>query len=320
MAMLAVVLFHCLCFYGWWPNPDPDIKLYMAIDYYLDNITMPLFFLISGFLYAYLKINKNKYQNSREFIRKKTVRLLVPYIFWGGYLVIFFPFPSHTVKDFLIGICHLWFLLILFLEFLLFQFTYNYYIKYSKKQSVAILISLFLVSLCFDKYFSSLGISYRYYYTFSLVLHNATFFYMGILLFKYKLGEQLKSNSLRNAIVLSFVYFICICFIHHAKALYSVFFSSLIILCIFYYSEDFCTKYRKLCSHKIVESLDKCSMGIYIFHHLIIERFVYTPSVGPFMDRYYYIAPFLMYIVAVLLSWLLTSMFRRLPIRILIGA
>lgn len=84
-AMLAVVLFHCLCFYGWWPNPDPDIKLYMAIDYYLDNITMPLFFLISGFLYAYLKIDKNKYQNSREFIRKKTVRLLVPYIFWGGY-------------------------------------------------------------------------------------------------------------------------------------------------------------------------------------------------------------------------------------------
>ena len=56
-AMLMVVLFHCLCPYSIWDGTDFYIGFHVpvwdVVDGMLAQIHLPIFFLISGYLYGY---------------------------------------------------------------------------------------------------------------------------------------------------------------------------------------------------------------------------------------------------------------------------
>lgn len=55
MAMLMVVLYHCLCYYGVWGYDDAvTVNAYSCLASFLNYIDMPLFVFISGYLYAHI--------------------------------------------------------------------------------------------------------------------------------------------------------------------------------------------------------------------------------------------------------------------------
>lgn len=180
IAMVSVVFYHCLCYYGIWSSKFV-IEGYRDFDIFLVSVNMPLFVFLSGYLYAYLRNNFHKYQDSKTFVFKKSKRLLIPYIFWGVLLVLFFPRPDHRWTDFFSGICHLWFLLMLFEEFLFFHFTFKFWKNNTLRSAFFKLIGLLLVSFLMKKLFS-------HYYAGNLPLcinqffTKLPFFGLGILL------------------------------------------------------------------------------------------------------------------------------------------
>lgn len=55
---------------------------------------VPLFLLVSGYIWAYIKMETDKYDDACVVLKKKAKRLLVPYLFvgvvWAGPVYCFF--------------------------------------------------------------------------------------------------------------------------------------------------------------------------------------------------------------------------------------
>ena len=66
-AMLMVVFYHCLCPYSIWDGSDFYIGFHVPIwdvvDGMLAQIHLPIFFLISGYLYGYKRIRGRLSEN-----------------------------------------------------------------------------------------------------------------------------------------------------------------------------------------------------------------------------------------------------------------
>ncbi len=71
---------------------------------------MPVFIMISGFLFSYVQKNGG-YASFTTYIYKKIKRVLVPYIIWG--LCVCFLMKDN-VSNLLQGYSHLWFLMFIF--------------------------------------------------------------------------------------------------------------------------------------------------------------------------------------------------------------
>lgn len=113
-AMLIIVLYHCVCYYGIWDEIFPAALRFDTIEYWraLCNVALNAFVFISGLLYAKLYFTKEKYRDSKAMFRDKVCRLLVPYCIWVCLALLIFP-SGHAILDFLSGAQHLWFLLML---------------------------------------------------------------------------------------------------------------------------------------------------------------------------------------------------------------
>lgn len=57
IAMLLVVFYHCLCPYSIWDNTEYfigfHVKAWDVVDGMLAQVHLPIFFIISGYLYGY---------------------------------------------------------------------------------------------------------------------------------------------------------------------------------------------------------------------------------------------------------------------------
>ena len=109
LAMLMIVLFHCMCYNaGIWnyPSVEPDNVIYILAQIIV-YLALPFFFFISGYLYS-LYINKNGYRNWRKFLISKLKRLILPTISWTIIYLIVIP-GDFSIWELLSGIRHLWF-------------------------------------------------------------------------------------------------------------------------------------------------------------------------------------------------------------------
>lgn len=152
---------------------------------------MPLFFLISGFLFS-LTNPEMKHACTEKFIWKKTKRLMVPYIVLGTIIfVVKFALSglSHAAREFTVAnffkmflipsasystIGHLWYVFTLYVIFLLMLgFIFMRLLSESNIKLIVVTIGLWL--LCyFLPYMSFLNLT--------SVLYYAPFFVIGILL------------------------------------------------------------------------------------------------------------------------------------------
>lgn len=125
LAMLVIVLYHACAIYGgaWFGDPATPCPALGVFVQWLSTIHVPLFLLGSGYIWAYLKMETDKYDDACVVLKKKARRLLVPYLFvgvvWAGPVYCFFYGPVSTVEAFVLGNnpSQLWFLLALFWMF-----------------------------------------------------------------------------------------------------------------------------------------------------------------------------------------------------------
>lgn len=142
------------------------------------------FTLIFGYIFYYIKYEKAGYQKYLLFLRNKTMRLFVPYVFiavvWVAPIHAYFYGVDELISKYVLGMApsQLWFLLMLFWVFAIFWLISNIV---NKKPllggaivSMAYCVGLFAPSIyCFNK-----GLQYL------------QFFYIGFMVRKCDLGNK----------------------------------------------------------------------------------------------------------------------------------
>lgn len=145
-AMLMVVCYHCLCYYGIWPDSIVIHPQYVRLCKFLNSIDMPVFFMLSAYLYTDKLLKKKAYNDTWLFVKKKVKRLLIPYLLWGLAINLLFIHRYH-LTSLLTGISHLWFLLALMMIFLITHLTRRYWIKLSNIKLCLLTVLLLLISV-----------------------------------------------------------------------------------------------------------------------------------------------------------------------------
>ena len=115
--MIIVVLYHSMLFFGYqWFNivtPKYDGYFLYNIANIFNSFHIQTFTMVSGYLFFYLKSEKNRYNFIKQGIMKKIKRLIVPYIFtslfWaipiGYYFYRFNPeFSCNAMKSIIVPI------------------------------------------------------------------------------------------------------------------------------------------------------------------------------------------------------------------------
>jgi len=166
-----------------------------GLHVWIYNFHMPLFFLISGYLFSFTNVDFINI-SFESFVWKKVKRLLVPYFVIGTviYLIKFaFSSLSHVSREFtfcnflymFVAPCtpnstmgYLWYLITLFMVFLIVLAVSRLHIDL-KMTSVCLLLILFLWVM--DEFLPQM-----YLFNLSEVIHYTPFFLMGILFNMYE--------------------------------------------------------------------------------------------------------------------------------------
>ena len=119
VSMIMVVYYHCICCYTtiWNVEGVNKIVAFDVLGRFLNNIHIPLFFAISGYLYGYYS-KKGKYGDILSFIKNKATRLLLPFLPWS--ILTWLILSDKSYSFFIIyGASYLWFLVTLFVLFII---------------------------------------------------------------------------------------------------------------------------------------------------------------------------------------------------------
>ena len=282
LAIILVVLGHSMILYcSNWNLISTKVDKVQLFDYIKQNINliqMQLFFSISGYLFYNSKIN-----NKIDFIKKKFIRLIIPFLIFGTFYMIpirllinykeykDLSFLNIYINKFLLGFDngHLWYLPTLFIMFIIFLF-YNK--KCKKTYDLLFLLILLFMPLILNKMFAQ-----TYLYN---VLYYLLFFYFGLTINKYHIQKN-KYNFKFIIIPIT----ICICltslrnYIHILKNPIFIRIFQLIII-YFLYNIDF----EQIGRNKIIEFIADNSFGVYLLHSpLVYITFTYLNEINPFL-------------------------------------
>jgi len=310
MAMTMIVAFHSLCFYnGRWVKVNAiDIPVWHKVSYFLDVIDLNMFVFISGYLYGYLYIYRNKYQHPSEVIRIKAKRLLIPYLFWGIPMAIIWPW--NTWSKLLYGIGHLWFLLMLFGVFTLtviFQLLNAQRVKFTSTVGISLIVMGFISGFLFSKYVYA-----GEFLCINKILYYFPAFMIGYLCAKLRVAWMLPNWSymtLPFAILGLFVFvwypiplpYTLVLMIRTVLA-YLICIELLVIL-----SKD--TMSDRV--QKIVREVERLSMGLYIFNQMAMDIVFTIPVLHQWFEAHWMIGPFLLFPIGFFPPLLLSYIFNK---------
>ena len=150
LSIIIVVFFHAygMCYANHFPE-------YIAQSYrdkyeifnqsYLINIAMPLFVVISGYLFG-LQLSNNRFHSLQELIVNKFKRLIIPFFVFS--ILFMLTTGSFSLRVFYTwSYSHLWFLPMLFWCFIISFFLKDILLNKSYLFSILILIILIVISL-----------------------------------------------------------------------------------------------------------------------------------------------------------------------------
>lgn len=303
IAIILVVLYHAFCPYMLWHNFESDYSFnYYSLFTIWLGARMPLFLFLSGYLFSYLHINKGKYQSFKGFLANKTHRLFIPYIVFA--LLILFSNKNFSWFNFFRGYGHLWFILMLYWSFLT-----TWLIDKIKNPifHICFLITSILVSF-YIKNQIPLAINYfiNYYVWFLsgyLVIrfHNKLkFIFSNKSLIVYSI-IWIASSTLRNTINFPSLHILYV--VRFLNAL------SFILLIFGVFERLF--KSGHLIENTVVNSINKYSYGIYIFHgwvYNIVFKGAHwpLPYISPFAEEYTLLFPITFFLISLAVSYIAT--------------
>lgn len=278
-------------------------KVLKSITEFIYGFHMPLFIALSGFVFA-MCIDIGKYRDKKKFVINKFKRLVIPYLFFGilyvAPIVVLLNITNdsyfvYCVRDIIFGqdSRHLWFLTTLFLIFMVAMFLKPRDLKTS-------IVTIFICGLSFIiSKFVHITIIQQF-------LGNIVFFYIGYflsLLYKFYNKKYLK---IFLAIIFTIIY--CICFIFNVQMdilkFIGVIFGFFVLFCL------------PIIKNKVMNIFKEYSMGIYLFHPMIIYVLYYlliNYNLNP------YIQSIMITIISVIISIVLTYLLKRLKLNFILG-
>ena len=188
LLMLLVVLYHSmLCCTGlsWAPQSAYQTsRIFYFAAQFLNSIHIYAFTFVSGYVYAYLRYETDRYSDWKTVIKKKTRRLLLPYattaILWviPFYCYFWSPSPKELVIKYLLGAApsQLWFLLMLFWQFVFFQPLADRITV--QRKNICLFLTAFLLLHYLPTVLSVVHVPNVF--QFLTALRYALFFYLGI--------------------------------------------------------------------------------------------------------------------------------------------
>lgn len=276
--MLIIVLYHsCLFFGGTWFN---YVKPLFKADYlftfakWMNTFHIHAFTMASGFLFYYLKIEKNKYISIIDSIKKKVKRLIIPYVFTTLIWVLpityyFFKYPFNIILHKYI-LCEspsqLWFLIMLFIVFCIFIIFYKK-IRISTNNLIIVYIFSTLLSLLCGYFDIN-------YFQINLVFKFILFFYIGGYLYMYR-----KKIKIKNILILIIILGCLMCGLYIIKNeiikkiinTYTLqLLSSIEVILIYFWGNYFANIKAVNLNCRIYKLLQENSFGIYLFHQQIV--------------------------------------------------
>ena len=197
IAMLMIVLFHCYCYnFGVWPflvgSPSSPYGYYLS-PVILSTLGLSTFVVISGYLYGFGFFHLSKYKDNSDFLKKKYLRLIVPYIVWA--LITYISFPASVYwKQMFGGIAHLWFLLMLFNCFFITTTTRIVWENLGKFGSVWLIFFLYLITFLEN---SSI-LNHLWPLAINKSIPWLYLFFLGLFLGKYKIFHYISVHIIKQ--------------------------------------------------------------------------------------------------------------------------
>lgn len=318
LAIFLVVLGYSIILYS--PSWDlyetsRNVPFLAGLKWLVDIPQMPLFFSLSGYLFVF---THSKKRGVMDLIKKKALRLLVPYIGVGFCFLlpirVAIGFPSYQgigIKDFLMKLLlasdvgHLWFLPALLCIFLFSELILTIAEKIPGIQKCP---ALFLCAVAFALYLGGYRIGFGYPPVLS-AFHYLIWFSLGYLL---NVHQHLVRNVYRipgmkwALLVLNIGLFVYCFFADYIRVLISLGLRALCIL------NAYGAMPEKSCT--LTEKIDRNSFGVYLFHSpLIYITFTIIPNAHPT------IVVFINLVVFGAAAYGLTELLRRTKLKVLIG-
>lgn len=322
IAMCMVVFTHCIDAYIFnnlkiWDFGINFVPQYKQIQMFIQAIDITAFCFIAGYLYEYMRIEKNKYKDTFSFLLTKVKRLLVPYLFW--FIVIWLLFPGRTeLQNIIYSTDHLWFLLMLMWCFVFIALS----IKCWEKLPLYANILVYFV-------FNSLNLIFAHFNILTNILCFDVFlvyfptFFLGLIFAKERLFKLCTKRIPLFILIISIIIAIGLQYIFTSENyLCSYTLSRIMGLIIVILAFAICfRKMEKLSflNSPFWKSLDTNSMGIYLIHMIIILVLFQNEHIIHFMNSYVCLAPILLFIVTLFSSWGLSICIRKTPLSFILG-
>lgn len=311
-AMLFIVFYHCVCYYGIWKF-FPEHTTYDSIEYWRSacNFALNAFVFISGFLFASLYIKKGKYRNKKEFLKNKGLRLLLPYIFWAVIAWVLIP-AVQPFSDILCGMQHLWFLLMLFGIFGISILTIDKLLNIGMLLQGGVILAILIVYQPISKH-DTFGIPN--YFGWCSIVRYLPAFLIGIMTVQHHCASRLaRCNALFLGIItivtLLLVIFMAVAPVLPLGLIYMNLPSYMLLILVYALLSKTADNTTPLSAWG--RSLDACSLGIYIIHHILIWLVLfYVPQIHSLLNEYIILAPIAMFITVLSVSWCIASLLRK---------
>ena len=309
LAMLSVVWYHCICGYSdIWPGK----YVYHVVGYWnqfahmLTYFHMPLFVIISGFLYRHVSVH-NGYPSFKIFCKKKFYRCFIPYLFWSFFVCIVQGYSYRTILE---GTAHLWFLLLIFQAFMVYYVIEHYMPEYLRK--ILCLGCLAILPFSMTLIFHLGG-----WLPFGMnnFIKFFPYFVVGTLLYDFLDSCMWRKGIMLCFAVCSITVFLVLYFFtvkYYFLSVPSLFF----ILAVFYLCSI--RKYHHL--NSCILCLDAYCMGIYILHHIFIQEMNASLFCKELMAHTWWY-PIVQFCIVLAISWGGTYLLLRWKItKLLIGS
>ena len=193
--MLLIVFYHSILFWsGDWFTGKPmfEAKPMIYVADWLNSFHIYGFTLISGYLFYYVRFEREGYARFIPFVMNKAKRLLIPYIFVAVFWVIpissvFFHYSAEDlIYKYVLGTSpsQLWFLLMLFGVFTIF-WPLSQFLKRHSIVGIGIILGLYGLGLIGGKFFPNIFMVWT-------ACMNSSVFYVG-----FKIRQE-GSNVIRK--------------------------------------------------------------------------------------------------------------------------
>lgn len=299
-AMLMIVFYHCICPYGVWTDASYSVDFHVPLwDVFLDlmrNIHLPIFFVLAGYLYGY-KRYRGGYNNFVKFIQKKFLRVMVPYIL-VGFLIVFVQ--KQPVYSLLYGISHLWFLMTIFECYIAGRLIDGILKGGNKYKLLFLLFCFVLIAIQGRCSINIWGLTIKQF------CQYFPFYAIGMILGSFNLNRHELVRVEVVATICSLLIMIVIAVFFKIDGLLRIL-GLIFVVSIFALFRN----YSNINISATTISLDKCSMGIYIVHHILIQEMNRINYFYHLMKTNIISYPIIQFIVITAVSWLIVYILKK---------